>query len=330
MEEPRINISIPTFNREYCLGTAIEAALGQTYPNLTVTVVDDASTDGTRELVGSFLSDHRLSYVRLDKNVGTAKAKNVALALSEFDAITFHDSDDVPTPQKVLLQARAMFGTDHRADGILDWESFGYACGQKLEVDVVVGAHRFIRLDGSVQTINRRIALVDDFFPNLQFPSKGDGDWILINSGLFRRRVFEELGGFMDSVEEDRELRNRTIARGCVYCFIEEPLLTKVEMQQSLTRDSDTGYAGERRRRDRSDVWRRSALYKEGTLGPAVCEECAVALDLSNVTVSEIQGSQNLRLNTTIPASPDTWRRFKEVAPKLSPRRRARSMRSYA
>ena len=95
------------------------------------------------------------------------------------------------------MQARALAQPGHLADPILDWPLMGYRDGQEMDVDIVVGAHDMVKLNGSVHRMAKCLSLVDDFFPTLQFPSKTEGDWILINSGLFRKRVFEEVGALL-------------------------------------------------------------------------------------------------------------------------------------
>lgn len=269
-------------------------------------MVDDGSSDDTSRVLRRYASEPRFAAVRLGKNVGTAQAKNVSVLLSRYDAITFHDSDDIPEEHKVLLQARAMSLTAHRADEILDWRPLGHAPGSALEVDVVVGAYRLLKLDGRVFLIDKRVSLVDDFFPNLQFPSKTEGDWCLINAGLFRRRVFEQLGGYLDSIEEDRELRNRTIAAGCIYYFVPEPLLTKIEMEDSLTIAKETSFTARRRLCDREEVWRRNAQYRRGLLGPRVADASRVTIDLSDIQIEEVIGQGHLCLNRDIPATAET------------------------
>lgn len=306
-----VNITIPTYNRAYCLPQAIEAALGQSYHHLTVTVVDDASTDDTARAVRPYLSEPNFCYIKLGQNVGTANAKNVGLMLSDFDAITFHDSDDIPMPHKVMLQSRALMQPDCAADPILDWGAFGYAPGESLSIDVAVGAHRFVRLDGRVFTISKRISLIDDFFPNLQSPSQTEGDWILINSGLFRRRIFTALGGYLDSVEEDRELRNRTIGCGYLYHYIEEPLLTKIEMPVSLTVDSETGYRAQRRIDDRHEVWRRKRLLLQEMDREARRSALCTPVEIEGLEIEDISNASLLNVNSDIPCSNETLTRLR-------------------
>lgn len=70
MNDPFVSIMIPTYNQARYLGKTIESCLEQDYPNLEVVVSDDASTDETAEVVGKYLGDVRLKYVRNEKNVG--------------------------------------------------------------------------------------------------------------------------------------------------------------------------------------------------------------------------------------------------------------------
>lgn len=301
MERPLVNITIPTFNRDFCLDKAIKGALNQSYDNITVTVVDDGSSDNTYECVKKYFDVPNFCYIQLENNGGTAQAKNVSIMFSNYDAITFHDSDDIPVENKILLQLRALNQQGHVADSILNWQLMGHAPDSKLDVDVVVGAHKMIKLDGSVHRISKRMSLVDDFFPNLQFPSKTEGDWILINSGLFRKKAFQETGGYLDSVEEDRELRNRLIATGYLFFYVEEPLLTKIEMDVSLTVSEDTGYRGDRRRQDRQEVWDRLKLMKRAENISQLKEQLKEKVDLSNVRFKKVSNPNLLTFNKDIP-----------------------------
>ena len=301
MNKPKVAIAIPTFNRDYCIDKAIDAALNQSYDNISVIIVDDGSSDGTYDCVSPYFDKPNFNYIQLDKNVGTARAKNVALMFSEYDAISFHDSDDLPDPNKIMLQVRALQQKGHVADEILNWQLMGHEPGSSLGIDVVVGAHKMIKLDGSVHHIAKRMSLVDDFFPNLQFPSKTEGDWILINSGLFRKEVFEELGGYLDSVEEDREIRNRLIGTGKMFYFIEYPLLTKIEMEVSLTVSEDTGYRANRRLNDRNEVWRRLKAIRQAEDIPALKKELAEKVDLSDVGFKFVSNPDMLTFNKHIP-----------------------------
>lgn len=299
-------IAIPTYQRAACVDRAIEAALRQSHPAFSVVVVDDGSTDGTRDVLARYASEPRFAALRLGRNVGTAGAKNVALALTDYDAITFHDSDDIPNENKLLWQVRALGAPPKLADPILDWTAVGRRPLEQLTVDIVVGAYEFVKLDGCSYRIDRPLSLVDDFFPTLQFPAQTAGDWCLINSGLFRRSVFERLGGFLDSIEEDRELRNRTIAAGCVYHYSSQSLLTKIECSDSLTVAAETTFDGEVRVRDRDIVWQLTREYRR-RLGQGLGHTTeAVPIDLAGLEIEEVMTPEVFAPHEALPMTPAT------------------------
>ena len=93
-----ISVVISTFNRQKRLERAIQSVLFQTLQDFEVIVVDDCSTDGTKELVESF-SDKRIKYISLDKNFGTdTKPKNEGIKAAQHDLIAFLDDDNVWRP----------------------------------------------------------------------------------------------------------------------------------------------------------------------------------------------------------------------------------------
>lgn len=265
-------IVIPTYNRAHQLGRAIEAALGQSQGDVRVLVVDDGSTDDTAALLARHAGHPRFGSIRLEANVGTAGAKNVALALCPFDAVTFHDSDDVPHVDKLLRQQRTLLRDDLVADPCLPWGLTGgdQAPGARAPIDLVLTAHRFVMADGSASRIARTLSLVDDFFPGLQFATGPLGDWVLINSGLWSRRLIARIGGYADSVEEDRDIRNRALMHGANIWFLDDVLLTKYEEADSLTAMGATGYRSDRRLADRQAVWATIGAWRQGGAAPVV------------------------------------------------------------
>lgn len=67
---PKVSIIIPTYNRQEMLKDAVESAMAQDYPNLEIIVTDNASIDGTGEMMKRYVGDSRITYVRHDKNMG--------------------------------------------------------------------------------------------------------------------------------------------------------------------------------------------------------------------------------------------------------------------
>ena len=295
-------IVIPTYNRAHQIGRAVTAALDQSQDDVMVAVIDDASKDTTQEECSRWFEHSRFVYVRLGGNVGTANAKNTALAIVPFDAVTFHDSDDLPLRDKLLRQQRTLQRNDIVADPCLPWEVLAdrQTTGARAEIDIVLTAHQFLSADGTSARIARTLSLVDDFFPNLQFGAGPLGDWVLINSGLFRRSLFQRIGGYSNSVEEDRELRNRALMAGANIWFLDEVLLTKYEQPDSLTAQSSTGYRSEQRLHDRQAVWSSVAAWRTGV------QPSPVDIDLPDVGLLFASDAAKLRLSEDLPMTATT------------------------
>ncbi len=88
---PLVSIIITSYNYERFLRDAIDSALNQTYGNTEVIVVDDGSTDNSREIIDSY--GKRVTPV-LKENGGQASAFNAGFSLSKGDIVIFLDSDD--------------------------------------------------------------------------------------------------------------------------------------------------------------------------------------------------------------------------------------------
>jgi len=95
-----ISVIMPTYNRARTLKRAIDSVLAQTYSDIELIVVDDCSTDNTKDIVDKY-SDERLRYVRLKKNSGACVARNVGIEKAKGEYIAFQDSDDYWEKEKI-------------------------------------------------------------------------------------------------------------------------------------------------------------------------------------------------------------------------------------
>ncbi|GAB4354640.1 MAG: hypothetical protein Fur0042_23700 [Cyanophyceae cyanobacterium] len=103
----RVSVIIPAYNAAATIAATVASALGQTYGDLEVIVVDDGSTDGTAAIVSDLGADPRLRLLRYP-NGGQAIARNRGIAAAVGELITFLDADDQWTPEKVAEQVRAL------------------------------------------------------------------------------------------------------------------------------------------------------------------------------------------------------------------------------
>lgn len=88
-----VTVCITTFNRKDLVIKALGSVLKQSYVNIEVIIVDDCSTDGTKDVL-SLRIDQRVKYIRHDVNKGLAAARNTAISIAKGKYFTFVDDDD--------------------------------------------------------------------------------------------------------------------------------------------------------------------------------------------------------------------------------------------
>ena len=80
---PLVSVVVPSYNRAYCVADTVRSVLAQTYADFEVLVVDDGSTDGTRQVIEeNFASEPRVRYVG-QTNQGVSAARNHGMQLGE-------------------------------------------------------------------------------------------------------------------------------------------------------------------------------------------------------------------------------------------------------
>ena len=113
MSGPLISVIIPSYNRAHLINEACNSVLSQTYSNIELIIVDDCSTDKTKELVSS-IKDSRVHYYCLEKNSGACIARNLGIEKATGDYIAFNDSDDRWHSDK--LEKQISFLIENNAD----------------------------------------------------------------------------------------------------------------------------------------------------------------------------------------------------------------------
>ena len=101
-----VSVIIPTFNRACVLERAIDSVLNQDFKNLEVIVVDDGSTDNTREILNKY--GKKISVLEIS-NSGVSFARNVGIKAAKGNYIAFLDSDDYWKKKKLGQQIKALF-----------------------------------------------------------------------------------------------------------------------------------------------------------------------------------------------------------------------------
>ncbi len=107
--KPLVSIIVTTFNSKRFIENCLYSLINQTYSNIEIIVIDDASSDDTENIVRKLMKkDKRIKYYKLKYNVGTYAAKNIAINYTNGEFVTCHDSDDFAHPQKIEKQVRPL------------------------------------------------------------------------------------------------------------------------------------------------------------------------------------------------------------------------------
>ncbi|PYX88513.1 MAG: glycosyl transferase [Acidobacteria bacterium] len=173
--QPLTSVVIPAYNAELFLERTLRSALGQTYRNLEVIVIDDGSTDRTRAIAEAVaITDDRVRIISVP-NGGVAKARNIGIAEARGEFVAFLDADDLWHPAKIELQFEAM---SHRTG---DGEPAAvYAWSRTIDIeDRVTGSGNRVVLKGYC------------FARHLYAKPVGNGSSILV-----RREAAIAAGGF--------------------------------------------------------------------------------------------------------------------------------------
>jgi|SRR5581483_10845132 len=177
---PTVSIVMPVLNGERFVGEAIRSILAQSYRNYELIVVDDGSTDNTRQLVMAFGGKLNLQYVRHESPRGIAPSMNDGIRHATGDLIAFLDHDDAWFPEFLMTQVTYL--QEHPDVGMVhsDFQTID-AQGAVLEDSVAVCRGR-TRPSGNVF----RDLFMDSF--------------IVGNSVLIRKECFASLGLFDESL----------------------------------------------------------------------------------------------------------------------------------
>ncbi len=112
-EDPRIipglvSVIIPTYNRARLVGSAVESALSQDYPKTEILVIDDGSSDGTREMMArAYGANPKVRYLP-KANGGVSSARNLGIRESRGEYVALLDADDAWLPGKLVLQLECL------------------------------------------------------------------------------------------------------------------------------------------------------------------------------------------------------------------------------
>lgn len=107
VQSPLVSVLIPAYNAAPFIATAIDSILNQSYPHFELWILDDGSTDNTKEVLSQY-SDPRLQVFTHTQRQGIPKSRNQLIALAKGDFIAWLDADDFAQPQRLEKQVASL------------------------------------------------------------------------------------------------------------------------------------------------------------------------------------------------------------------------------
>lgn len=198
---PFVSIIVPVYNEEKVIAESIKSLLGLDYSNYEIIIVNDGSTDRTKEVAeslvgyqkGKLSADVKVSLIN-KPNGGKAQALNAGIKYSKAEIVLCMDGDSQLSPDSVKLAVRHFSNPE-------------------------IGA-----VAGNVKVINRGKLLTDlqalEYIEGLNMARSAQSFVNLVNIipgpiGLFRKKAIEEAGFYSsDTYAEDADLTLKVLANG--------------------------------------------------------------------------------------------------------------------
>ena len=274
-----VSVIIPTYNRADLLAEAMESVFAQSYRPIELLVVDDGSTDHTRETVEQFAAEHATDVYLIfrylqQEHAGAQVARNRGLIESQGEYIQFLDSDDILHPWKLEKQAR--FLDTH------PFCSFIYSyTGSMTEAG---NTNRYYpRAGWFVQKVSPGTVL--------------EGSLWLVHSGLYRREISRKLGPWDEGIRlfQDWEYNARLPMLGAQCCFLPEILsYARVHWRSRISRGRSMIDKLENGNQARWVMWNRARIVTDFNARI----RCAIASVLTRSMPFYLRSGDEKNLNT--------------------------------
>lgn len=226
-----VSVIIPVFNRGGLLREAVASVLAQTYRPIEIVVVDDGSTDDTREVAVALQSSFpEITRVLGQPNSGPGAAREAGRLAARGEFIQYLDSDDLLEPRKFELQVAGLRSNPEC--------SVSYGFTRLRRADGTAAERPFKRTGERIETM---------------FPAFLESRWWDTSTPLFRSGLLHEAGPWLSlRTEEDWEYDARVAALDVRLHFCEEwvsetrqidPKRTSLRQGKAVLRDRADAHA---------------------------------------------------------------------------------------
>ncbi|WP_412535853.1 glycosyltransferase family A protein [Marinobacter sp. MIT932201] len=210
-----MTVIIPAYNASDYISETIQSIVNQTYANLEIIVVDDGSTDDTKEIVTSFRS--KVKYIYQENSGSCASPRNTGLRHARGEYVTFFDADDVMMKDKIQSQVADLNKNSNAVISISNYWNF-------------TETERFNDHFSSCSILQKKIIGHDN--ETFQLNSKEcrrillEENFAIASSPLFRTSVVKAIGGFDEALKACEDFH----------------LIYRVAMQAPIIINPNTGF----------------------------------------------------------------------------------------
>ncbi|MDZ4344852.1 MAG: glycosyltransferase [Candidatus Binatia bacterium] len=177
-DTPSVSVVIATYNRADLLAETIESVLNQRFQDFELIVVDDGSTDGTREALGAYGARLRYFY---QENRGPSTARNLGVSNARGAWIAIQDSDDLVTPEH--LETLVGYAHEH-SDCAMVFANGSYLGGAEHNRETIIPAGKSRRL------AEQGVGLADLFERSI----------VRLQAALISKPCYDAVGGHDESL----------------------------------------------------------------------------------------------------------------------------------
>lgn len=218
-----VSVIIPTHNRLDLLKNAVQSVLAQTFQDVEIIIINDASTDGTHPYLAQLIETNpRIQAINNPQSLGGSKSRNVGIQVSTGKWVAFLDDDDTWEPEKLAVQLAALYANPQAV-----------ACSASYQVNYPGGVKKIINTPG-------------DIFPHELLKANVLGGASVC---ICASEVLKKIGGFDDKLRsaQDWDLWIKLRDAGTIISTEQVLVQYYVHFNYRISNDMRAKYLGARR-----------------------------------------------------------------------------------
>jgi len=196
-----VSVIIPCYNAQETIASALDSVLSQTYEKYEIVIVDDGSTDNSRQIIQNYTENNsQVDIVYIHQvNSGPSQARNKGVQKAKGEFIAFLDADDEWHPEKLKIQVQYL---------------------KEKRLNFLGSRYQYIDFEKNMGSIFLKQYTLKELLLKTRFSTPGV---------IMQKKFFDELGGFDISLKyaEDHDLWLRAAKQQALH-IIDEPRLVKL------------------------------------------------------------------------------------------------------